>query len=218
MISLNAQAVRDIAKAQAALDAAEVILDQGTDQAFLWSPDRGAAFAVKLWSKDRQAVPMDALDRTLGEPEAVYEVDQLARAQAAAVVAGTKLSPIVRAALADLAERRRLAAIHGSKDKTVAVELDAETQTVVIGTFALEGKVLGSGKTVVNGGYLLACIDHCFGMQAYGVQLEIHPEGVLRVMMQSPNQQTEPDSRWRGQGILGPVVTRTRQEAAAATV
>lgn len=210
MISLNAQAVRDIAKAQAALDASEVIIDQDRDTAFLWSPDRGAAFSVKLWSKNRDgSVPSDVLDKTLGQPETLHESEQLAHAKAAVIVAGNQLSPVVRAALADLAERRRLAAIHGNKDKSI--ELEIADGYLRLGNFKIEGTNRGTGATVINGGYLQAAFDHCWGMQALGVQLELHAEGVVRVLMQSPNQQTEPDTRWRGQAVLAPIIVRNRQ-------
>ena len=51
-----------------------------------------------------------------------------------------------------------------------------------------------------------------FGMVAHAVHLEIHESGTVRVMMQSPNELNEPDTRWRGQGVVGPIVVRDRLE------
>lgn len=208
MIKLKPQAVQDLYRAAQALDAVEILIDKDRDLGFLWSPDRGAAFAVKLWGKDHEGhVPMDILDKTLGHPETPHEAE-VSRAQAVTILPGREASPMIRSALADLAERRRMAMIHGSKDKSVSIRI--EGGHVEIGPFRVEAPTWGNGETVVNGGYLMAAIDHAFGMQAYGVQIEIHEGGVLRIVMQSPNQQTEPDTRWRGQGVLGPVVVRDR--------
>lgn len=210
MIKLKPQAVQDLYRAAQALDAVEILIDKDRDLGFLWSPDRGAAFAVKLWGKDHEGqVPMDILDKTLGHPETPHEAE-VSRAQAVTIAPGREVSPLIRAALADIQERRRLAQIHGGKDKTVEIEIGGGFLRV--GMMRIEAPCWGAAVTAVNGGYLMTAIDHAFGMTAHGVQLEIHESGVVRVMMQSPNQQTEPDSRWRGQAVIAPVVHRDRLE------
>jgi hypothetical protein len=208
-IILPTQAVRDIYQAVKALDADRVIIDPEKDIAHVWSPDRGAVIGVKLWKKEDPGgpAPLEVIDQTMGNPETPHDAE-LGRAVAVTILPGREASPMIRSALADLAERRRMAMIHGSKDKSVSIRI--EGGHVEIGPFRVEAPTWGNGETVVNGGYLMAAIDHAFGMQAYGVQIEIHEGGVLRIVMQSPNQQTEPDTRWRGQGVLGPVVVRDR--------
>lgn len=213
MIKLKPQAVQDLYRAAQSLDAVEILIDKDRDLGFLWSPDRGASFAVKLWGEDvdynKGRVPMDFLDKKYGEPATPHEGD-IGRAQAVTVAPGRDVSPLIRAALADIQERRRLAQIHGGKDKTVELEIGGGFLRV--GMMRIEAPCWGAAVTAVNGGYLMTAIDHAFGMTAHGVQLEIHESGVVRVMMQSPNQQTEPDSRWRGQAVIAPVVHRDRLE------
>lgn len=211
MTSLPFQAIRDLYQAAKALDADRVIIDPDRDLGHLWSADRGAILSVKLWKKDEAPgkSPIDVLDVTLGHPGMPHE-GRLGQAAAVTILPGREVSPMVRSALADLAERRRMTQIHGSKDKSVEIRVDGGF--VQIGPLRVEAPTWGNGGTVVNGGYLMAAIDHAFGMTAHGVQLEIHERGVLRVLMQSPNQQQEPDTRWRGQAVLGPVVVRDRLE------
>jgi hypothetical protein len=216
MIKLKVQALEDMFRAARALDAAEILIDKDRDLGFLWSPDRGAAIAVKLWGSAHEGqVPMDILNKTLGNPETPHE-SELGRADAVAVAPGREVSPLVRAALADVRERRRLAQVHGAKDKTVEIEIGGGF--LRIGMMRIEAPCWGTAVTAVNGGYLMTAIDHAFGMTAHGVQLEIHESGVLRVLMQSPNQQTEPDTRWRGQAVIAPVVNRDRLEGRRKTI
>jgi hypothetical protein len=208
VIKLKLQALEDMFRAARALDAAEVIIDPDRDLAHAWSPDRGAAYAIKLWGREAEGqMPTDILDKTLGNPETPHEVERV-RAEAVTIAPGREVSPLVRAALADITERRRLAQIHGNKDKTIELEIGGGFLRV--GMMRIEAPTWGSAVTAVNGTYLMTAIDHAFGMTAHGVQLEIHASGVVRVLMQSPNQQTEPDTRWRGQAIIAPVVHRDR--------
>ena len=210
MIRLPMQAIRDMAKAAQALDASEVIIDPDRDLAHLWSADKGAALSVKLWQKkDAGAgVPMDRIDETLGEPGQPFA--GVVRSTVA-MIPGMDFSPMVRSALADLAERRRLAGMSGTKDKSVEVEISEGR--VRVGQVYAECRTWGpAASSIVNGGYLMACIDHAFGMVAHAVHLEIHESGTVRVMMQSPNELNEPDTRWRGQGVVGPIVVRDRLE------
>lgn len=211
MRTLKAQAIRDVYKAMQHLDATEVVFDDERDLAFTWSPDHGAALAIKLWSRpDERPVPMDELDSLYGAPETPHDAP-LRSAKAVAMLPGLKASPLIRAALADVVERRRLAQINGSKDRTVQIDIGPESLT--IGPYLVECQTWGEASTMVNGTYLQAAFDHCFGMTAYAVQLEVYEQGQVRLLMQSPNQQTEPDTRWRGQAIIAPMITRTRQEA-----
>ena len=211
MIHLPIQAIRDLYKAAQALDALGVVIDEERDLGFLWSQDRGAAVGVKLWKKDAPSgVPLDAIDKTLGEPATGYE-GTLGKAVSVAMVPGREFSPMIRSALADLNERRRLAGISGSKDKSINLEIG--DGWLRVGPIQTEAKTWGTGaEVIVNGGYLMAAIDHAFGMTAHVVQLEVHEGGVLRVLMQSPNQQNEPDTRWRGQAVIAPIVVRDRLE------
>lgn len=211
MIHLPIQALRDLYKAAQALDAGSVIIDADRDLGYLWSPDRGAAVAVKLWKKlETPGVPLDVIDKTLGMPACGFD-GTFGKAVAVAMVPGREFSPMIRSALADLAERRRLAGISGTKDRSVELELG--DGWVRVGQIRVEAKTWGNpAEVIVNGTYLMAAIDHAFGMTAHAVQLEIHEGGVIRIVMQSPNQQTEPDTRWRGQAVVAPIVIRDRLE------
>lgn len=212
---LPSQAIRDIYQAVKELDAARVVIDPERDIAHVWSPDAGAALTIRMnpaagADTAITKIPMDVLDPSFGEPETPHDAG-LRRAVAVTVIPGRELSPMVRSALADLTERRRINQIHGSKDKTVQIRIGGGF--VEIGPLRLEAPTWGDGETMINGGYLLTAINHAFGMVPFGVQLEIHEGGAVRVLMQSPNGQIEPDTRWRGQALIGPVVTRDRKKA-----
>jgi len=194
-----------------ALDTQTVLLDVEEDCGHVWSTNNGAAMQVKLWSKQEEQtkVPMHYLDRAFGPPATPHE-GSLNKAVAVAVVSGTDASASIRAAVADSLERKRLAGVD-AREKPV--ELEILEDGLRLGSIMVKAQTFGTGSTLVSGRYLQASVDHPFGMMPIAVMLELFQEGQLRVTMLSPNQQTEPDSRWRGQTVMGPIVIRDRLES-----